>query len=218
MKKILIFSIALAGLTYAGCKKRDSYDVSTIQPEGYPTITFTGSKFVSIPVGGTVPAISVTAYDSLYKEVCQVQQGESGVDVNTPGLYFQEFETRNSKGFRSVDIAYVAVTNIPASVDLGGTYKRQGNNAEVHLTEVANGLYQTDNLFGTPLGTPGGSYIDAYFVQINDTTIAMPDQPTALGTLATSDAAVHMAPGDTTYRYKIFNLTSNNALRVFKKQ
>jgi hypothetical protein len=215
MKKILILSLALGGLMYAGCKKRDSYDVSTTQVESYPTITFTGSKFVSIPLGGTVPAIAVTAYDSFYKEVCPVEVGESSVDNTTPGLYFQEFVSKNSNGFRSVAVAYVAVTDVPESANLAGLYKRAGNNAEVHLTEVANGLYETDNLFGSP---PGGTFATAYFVHVDDTTIAMPDQPTALGTLVTEDASLSMTPTDTSYSYKIFNLTSNNALRTFVKQ
>ncbi len=218
MKKILILSIALGGLVFTGCKKRDSYNVSQLVVESHPVITFTGSKFVSIPVGGTVPPIAVTAYDSFYNEVCQVTVGESVIDNTTPGLYFQEFIAKNSKGFRSTAAAYVAVTDVPASADLSGVYKRAGNNAVVNLTKVANGLYQTDNLFGTPLGTPGGAYVNAYFVHINDSTIAMPDQPTDLGTLQTDDVGLHLAPGDTTYSYKIYNLTSNNALRTFKKQ
>ncbi len=211
MKKILIFSIALAGLTYAGCKKRDSYDVSTVQPESYPTITFTGSKFVSIPVGGTLPNISVSAYDSLYNEVCTVEQGELGVDVTTPGLYFQEFVARNSKGFQSTDVAYVAVTDIDPSFNLAGTYVRAATGYQVTVEEVANGLYSTSNFFGV---------VDldakAYFVQVGDTLIDMPTQPTDLGSLTVSNTFLRLDP-DTSFGFVMQTITSNRTVRKFDK-
>jgi hypothetical protein len=214
MRKIIIFLTLAISLT--ACRKRNE-TVSAIYEVSHPTITFTGSKFVSIPVGGTVPGIAATAYDTLLKEVCVVTQGPNTVDVSKPGLYFyfQEFVTKNSHGYRTTAVAYVAVTNVPASANLAGLYKRVGNNAEVHLVKVANGLYETDNLFGS---APGGTFTVAYFVHVNDTTISMPDQPTSAGTLSTQAASLHIAPGDTTYSYKIFKLTSNNALRTFKKQ
>jgi hypothetical protein len=214
MKKILIFSIALAGLTYAGCKKRDSYDVSTIKPESYPTITFTGSKFVSIPTGGTVPNIAATAYDSVYNEVCSVQQGESGVDVNTPGLYFQEYESTNSQGFRSVAIAYVAVTDVSPDVNLAGPYKRTANGAPVTVTKLANGLYSTNDVGGAPT-----LQVTAYFVHINDTIIDVPYQPTSVGTLGCYNAKLSMTPTDTSFSYVVDQATYfGTALRTFVKQ
>lgn len=212
MKKIIIFFTFAVLLT--ACRKRNEI-VSTIYPVSYPAITFTGSKFVSIPVGGTVPGIAATAYDTLLKEVCVVEQGPGTIDVNTPGLYFQEFVTKNSHGYRTTDVAFVAVTNVPSSANLDGLYKRVGNNAEVNIVRKANGLYETDNLFGS---APGGTFEKAYFVHINDTTIIMPNQPTSLGMLKTSNAKLHMAPGDTTYSYKLQSLTSNSTLRTFKKQ
>lgn len=216
MKKIIIACLAFSFLAYAGCRKRDTEEgVSMVVGASYPVITFTGSKFVSIPIGGTVPSIAASAYDSVLKESTVVAQGPSTVDVNTPGLYFQEFVTKNSNGYRATAVAYVAVTNVPESANLAGLYKRAGNNAEVHLTEVANGLYETDNLFGSP---PGGTFATAYFVHVNDTTIAMPDQPTSAGTLKTQDASLSMTPTDTSYSYKIFGITSNNVLRTFVKQ
>jgi hypothetical protein len=216
MKKIIIALFAFSFLAYAGCRKRDTEEgVSMTVEASYPVITFTGSKFVSIPVGGTVPSIAATAFDSVLNENIAVQQGPSTVDVNTPGLYFQEFVAKNSNGYRVTAAAYVAVTNVPESANLAGLYKRTGNNAEVNLTEVANGLYETDNLFGSP---PGGTFATAYFVHVDDTTISMPEQPTSLGTLITDGASLHMAPGDTTYSYKIMTLTSNNVLRTFVKQ
>lgn len=212
MKKILILSLALGGLMYAGCKKRDSYDVSTTKVESYPTITFTGSKFVSIPTGGTVPSIAVTAYDSFYKEVCPVEVGESTVDNTTPGLYFQEFVSKNSNGFRSVTVAYVAVTDVAESADLSGVYKCVGRNGLANVTELANGLYETDNVGGNPTGP-----VPVYFLQLDDTTIYFPEQPTAAGDMSFTDVSLSLED-PVTYQYKVVNPGYGTGLRVFEKQ
>ncbi|WP_157977046.1 DUF5011/hyalin repeat domain-containing protein [Taibaiella helva] len=211
MKRIILFSIALAALL-TGCKKRDSYDVSTVETVSYPSFTFTGSRFVSIPTGGTVPPISVTAYDSFYNESCTVTVGESTVDNTTPGLYTQEFVAKNSRGFKASTIAYVAVTDIDASQDLSGVYKCVGRNGLAHVTELANGLYETDNVGGNPTGP-----VAVYFVQVDDTTLIFPSQPTTAGDMSFDNVAFDPTP-PATYQYSVINPTYGAAPRVFVKQ
>lgn len=210
MKKIIIACVAFSFL-YAGCRKRDTEEgVSTVYTATYPVITFTGSKFVSIPVGGTVPSIAATAYDSALKENTVVMQGPSTVDVNTPGLYFQEFVTKNSHGYRATAVAYVAVTNIPESEDLSGAYKCVGRNGIANVTELANGLYETDNVGGNPTGP-----VPVYFVQLTSTEIEFPTQPTEAGSMGFTD--VELDPG-VSYQYKVINPGYGTGLRVFEKQ
>lgn len=212
MKKILILLLALGGMIYSSCKKRDKYDVSTTEVVNFPTITFTGNRFVSIPVGGTVPSIAATAYDSFYNESCSVVMGELTVDVNTPGLYLQEFVSKNSKGFRATSAAYIAVTDIPESNDLSGTYKCVGRNGLAKVTEIANGLYKTDNVGGNPTGP-----VPVYFAQINDTTIDFPTQPTSAGDMSFRSVALSLGP-PMSYEYKVINPGYGDGLRVFIKQ
>lgn len=213
MKRKLILSFAVGSLIiYSGCKKRDSYDVSQVVVESHPTITFTGSKFVSIPTGGTVPSIAVTAYDSFYNEVCTVEVGESTVDNTKPGLYFQEFVTKNSKGFRSTDVAYVAVTDVAESQDLSGSYLCVARGGTAIVTELANGLYETDNVGGNPTGP-----VPVYFVQFNDTTLYFPTQPTEAGDMGFSEVSLSI-DDPVTYQYKIDNPGYGAGLRVFEKQ
>lgn len=213
MKKILILLLALGGMIYSSCKKRDKYDVSTVEVVNFPTITFTGNSFVSIPVGGTVPSIAATAYDSFYKENCAVIMGELTVDVNTPGLYLQEFVSKNSRGFRATAVAYIAVTDVAESNDLSGTYKCVGRNGLAKVTELANGLYKTDNVGGNPTGP-----VPVYFAQLNDTTIDFPTQPTSAGDMSFQSVKLSAGP-PATYQYAIVgNPNYGTGLRVFIKQ
>jgi hypothetical protein len=211
MKKIIIALFAFSFLAYAGCRKRDTEEnVSTVYEATYPTITFTGSKFVSIPVGGTVPSIAATGYDSVLNESTVVTQGPSTVDVNTPGLYFQEFVTKNSRGYRVTAAAYVAVTDIAESEDLSGDYKCVGRNGIAHVTELANGLYESDNVGGNPTGP-----VTVYFVQLAPDKIEFPTQPTAAGEMSFED--VDFTPG-VSYQYRVINPGYGTGLRVFEKQ
>jgi hypothetical protein len=211
MKKIIIVLFALSFLAYTGCRKRDTEEgVSKVVKASYPVITFTGSKFVSIPVGGTVPSIAATAYDSLLNEAATVAQGPSTVDVNTPGLYTQEFIAKNSNGYRTSGVAYVAVTNIAESEDLSGAYKCVGRNGIANVTELANGLYRSDNVGGNPTGP-----VTVYFVQLEHAVVKFPTQPTTAGTMGFTDVSVD--PG-VSYQYKVVNPGYGTGLRVFEKQ
>lgn len=211
--KISLLAISLAVVAF-GCKKKIE-DVSQVVTATYPTITITGKQYYSIPVGGAIPSVSATAYDSLLQESCSTSLDASGLDNTTPGIYFVPIKSKNSLGYISSLNVLVAVTNIEATKDLSGTYKRTATGVPVEVDKVENGLYQVDNLFGAA-STPNTF---AYFVQIDDSTMMMPDQPTNVGDLATSDNFLHTLPTDTSYGYKITsNLTSNRVLRVFQKQ
>lgn len=210
MKKLIIFSIMAVSM--AACRDRDN-TVSTVYPVSYPAISFTGSKFVSIPVGGTVPEISATAFDTFLNESCTVVQGPSTVDVNTPGLYFQEFVSKNSRGFRSTSIAYVAVTNVDEAQDLSGSYLCEARGGTANVRELANGLYETDNVGGNPTGP-----VAVYFVQLDDTTLLFPTQPTDAGEMGFSDVSLINEPDYKAYEYKVINPGYGTGPRLFERQ
>jgi hypothetical protein len=143
-------------------------------------------------------------------ETAVVQQGPSTVDVNTPGLYTQEFVAKNSNGYRSTAVAYVAVTDIAESEDLSGSYKCVGRNGIAQVTELANGLYETDNVGGNPTGL-----VTVYFVQLGPAEVEFPTQPTSAGTMGFTDVSI--TPG-VSYQYKVVNPGYGTGLRVFEKQ
>jgi hypothetical protein len=198
-------------LSVGSCKK-DEDDVSHIVTVSTPTISFAGSKFYSIPVGGAAPTIEASAYDSTLGEAYPVDYDPSVIDVTTPGLYVVPMTAKNKNGYVGADVVYVAVTNIPEATDLSGTYLRVGNNEPMNVTEVANGLYETDDVGGAPT-----LEVTAYFVQIDETTIDLPPQPTIAGTLYTVNSSVEEDGGTTTISWAVRNSSFGTQQRTFVK-
>lgn len=210
MKKILI-AASLVTIAFAACKKEKD-DISTVQNVSRPTISLPGA-FFSIKTGGTLPAITGTSYDSFLNESYPVEiVGTEALDNSTPGLYIISAKATNRYGFYTKQNVYVAVTDIPENANLSGTYVRAATGVEVEVNELANGLYSVSNFFGA-----AGLDADAYFAHINDSTINFPPQETALGLLETSNQKLRQRPGDTTLTWVLQTLTTNRAVRVFKK-
>lgn len=210
MKKIIIAAGALLTLA-ASCKKYD--DVSQVVNVSYPTITITGDRFYSIRPGDPVPSVAATAYDSILRESVSTVFDPNGVDASTPGLYVVPITAKNRNGYVSSDVVYIAVTNIPDDYDLSGTYLRAATGANVSITKIARGLYETDDVGGAP-SLP----ITAYFVQLTDNTLQLPPQPTDVGTLSAVNAQVNKVDSDTVITWAVRNASFGTALRTFVKQ
>lgn len=211
MKKLIIAS-GLLIVSFAACKK-DYDDVSKVVDVSYPTITLTGERFYSIPVGGSAPDVQATAYDSILKESYTPALDASVIDVQTPGLYIVPITATNRNGYIGQAVVYVAVTNIPEDYDLSGNYLREATGAEINIVEVANGLYSTDDVGGAPT-LP----ITAYFAQISDSELSLPPQPTDAGTLSAINASVSVnADGDTLISWAVDNASFGTAQRTFIK-
>lgn len=217
MKKTL-FSLLAGSLLLAACRKSRDEVVSQIETESYPTITFTGSQYYSINTGGSLPSVSATAYDSVIGESYPVSiTGTEALDNTTPGLYIVNATAKNKFGYITNEAVYVAVTDIADAVNLAGEYTRVSNSAPVTVTRLARGLYLSNNISGAipvTAGSPG------LFVQINDTLIDVPLQPSeAFGEFEAISETLQMQPGDTAYSYILSpaNIFAQN-VRVFKKQ
>ncbi len=213
MKKLLVIPF-LAAMLFGACKKNDN-SVSTLVTYSVPTITLTGASYYSINVGGSLPSISATAYDSFYKESYPVVIDQSTLDNTVPGLNIVYIKSQNKYGMTNTKGVYVAVTDINPLINLAGNYQRVSNSAPVVVTKLANGLYMTNNVSGALSGGDAG-----YFVQTDDTTIILPTQTSAVfGTLYGTNAKVHMLVGDTAYQYVLNpNTTFAPSTRVFQKQ
>lgn len=195
------------------CRKRTG-DVSQVVTASYPAITVSGEQFYSIHVGDALPDISATAYDSVLGETDAVSVDASTLDNTTPGLYVVTAKSTNKYGFVGTKNVYVAVTDISDEIDLSGTYERTSNHAEVHIDKLARGLYMTDDIGGAPT-----LQVPALFVQIDETNLSLPPQPTEqVGEIYATDATVDMSPGDTTISWKVQNPFFGSSLRTFKKQ
>jgi hypothetical protein len=216
MKKYLVIPF-LAVMAFTACKKKDN-TVSTLVTYSTQTISVSGAQYYSINVGGALPSITATAYDSFYKESYPVVIDGSTLDNTTPGLYVINISSKNKYQMLGAKGVYVAVTNIPATTNLGGNYIRLSNLQAVTVTREANGLYLINNVGGVV--PPSSAIVPALFVQVDDSTMSFPTQNTSQGSIYGVNPAISMAVGDTTFRYQIggngpFN---PNAVRVFQKQ
>ncbi len=214
MRKYLVIPF-LAVLAFTACKKKTN-TVSTLVTYSTPTIIVTGDQYYSIKVGGSLPSIAATAYDSFYKESYPVVIDQSTLDNSTPGLYIVNISSKNKYGMKNTVGVYVAVTNISSAIDLSGEYKRLSNSQSVYLTKLANGLYQTNNVGGVI--PPSTAIVPAYLVQVDDTTMSFPPQSTSQGTISGVDPQVSMVIADTTISYNISGGPFSSVRRVFGKQ
>ena len=217
MKKYLI-AASMVALTIAACKKDDRDSGSFVTDVSYPTISFTGGEFYSIRTGGTLPEVSATSYDSTLNESYPVQiVGAESIDNTVPGLYVISARAKNRFGFVRSEQVFIAVTDIPDSVDLSGEYAR--GTAIAVVSRLARGLYRTDNVGGTV----GATQTSAIFAQLNDSTLDLPEQEVpGAGTIEAVNAKVYVnATGDTTISYRFSNgggFFNTTATRVFVKQ
>jgi hypothetical protein len=222
MKKVLILSFAALAITLGACKKKNTTEnvsVKTVAPH-YPTITLTGDQYYSINTGGTAPAISATAYDSVTNEVCEVVQVAAGLNSSKPGLYPVAMTARNTDGFFSSVNAFVAVTDVPESSDITGNYRRTaGQQGIAEVTKVKRGLYYTNNMFGVDPAIAPQNMAGFYFVHIDDSTIDIPVQNTDFGQIDVSNVSFVQTPGgDTFYTYSLNANLFNPILRKFVKE
>jgi hypothetical protein len=211
MKKITLILIGTA-IVFAACHKR-SKEVSQVVIASKPTVTLTGSQFYTINVGGSLPTVSATAYDSVLHESYSVTLDQSTLDNTTPGLYIVKATAKNKNGYIGSSNVYIAVTEVPDATDLSGQYQRAENGIMVTVEKVSRGLYFIDNLGGSTLVVP------AYFAQTSDTTIDVPLQPSdAAGDIYATDASLNLTPPDTVFKYKVVNSAFGTTFRTFVKQ
>jgi len=214
MKKLFIVS-AIAAVAFGACKKTDG-PVSTLHNYSKPTIKMAAGDYYSIPVGGMLPEIKATAYDSFYNEECTVVYDQTKLDNLVPGIYPVVATSKNKYGMAANRTLWVAVTNITDSINLGGSYARAATSDTVQVTKLARGFYRTSDV-----GANGASdtthVISAYFIQTTPVELLMPAQSTKFGTLSATDGTINTVASDTTFEYSIQNNFFTNETRVFKK-
>lgn len=219
MKKISVIIIVL--FCAFGCKKKND-TISQEHNASTPIVTISGSQYYSIPVGGTLPTISATSYDTFYNASYPVSLDQSTLDNKTPGLYVVLAKAKNLYGYIGTANVYVAVTNIDPVINLAGPYKRT-NGVIVHVTKVANGMYLTDNVGGVDPVTLPSYVVPGVFVQTDDTTLTFGGSAgqESLGlSLIVDNPKVSMVTGDTTIKYAISSPSSlfGPSVRTFVKQ
>lgn len=217
MKKHIIYmalAVAVIAATVAGCKKEPDPVSETVKVM-YPVITLKGNKYVSIPVGGTYNDEGATAFDTFTGQTFDISAAGT-VNTTNPGMFPLLYEATNKYGFKSTEVRWVAVTNISASENIGGLYKRTSNGCPVNVTKVATGIYKVDNVGGVPNNPP---YVyDIYFVQMTDSTVDVPAQPGPFGTTSCDGEQLKKTAGDTTLSWIVMGAGFATNRRTFSRQ
>lgn len=231
MKNIIFLSV-FAAFAFASCKKKET-TISSAVTVHYPTVTVKTSHYYSFPVGALdLPSaqpnspyyINATAYDSFYNESCPVVVDVSGLRSDVPGLYIATVSAKNKNGHIGYDYVYVAITDVPDSLDISGLYLRteggvQYSSAPAFISKVGAGLYYTSNLAGVDTGSESSKVVSGVFAVTSDTTIAFGSQFSKLGSFTTAFNALVQAAPDTLLQYAIHgNSNFSREIRTFRKQ
>ncbi|MBL7810834.1 MAG: DUF5011 domain-containing protein [Bacteroidetes bacterium] len=204
-------------LLIAACKKEAKNVSETIKVQ-YPIIRLKGAEYNTIGLGGSFTDPGAEMFDSfaMANGWVAIEPTQSAVDPNTPGMYPIIYEGTNKYGFKSQAVRWVAVTPVPASEDISGTYFRTSNLQEISVSKVATGIYKVDNMGGVP-GIP--DYIfDTYFVQLTDTTLHYPEQPGPFGNTTSADEYIDKSPSDTMIGWRVMGPGFGTALRNFSRK
>lgn len=214
MKKIFAISV-VAALAVASCKKHEN-TVSELHNYSTPTIILQDGQYYSMPVGGLLPAIKATAYDSFYHEDATVVFDQSKLDVTVPGIYSVFATAKNKYGMGNTDTLFVAVTDI-ANVDISGRYVQVATSDTMTLTRLANGFYHTSDAVGVGLSDTA-NVLPAMFVQTSATSLVMPTQYNKkFGSFSATNGVVNLSSTDTTYEYNLQNANFSSGTRTFRR-
>lgn len=212
MKKLLILTV-VAAVAFGACKKNQG-TVSTLHNYSTPTLVVSSGDYYSIPVGGALPVITATAYDSFYNEEATVVYDQSKLDNTTEGVYPVIASARNQYGMTSSRTLYVAVTNV-TGVDLSGTYYRTETSDTVSVTMLANGLYRISDAVAN--GASDTMHrAPAYFAHTSGDMLVMPAQATSFGPIYASEGEVSISTS-TTISYILHNNMLAPVVRTFHK-
>lgn len=200
-------------LAYAGCRKRDTDNISTVVNVSQPSIDIKGDKFVSLSVGEAYSDPGATSIDDISGAQADIMAAYSSLDISTPGMYYMLYTAKNANGYVKNVVRYIAVTEYDDAVDLTGTYERTSNGVLVDVTKVAPSMYKNADMGGAGL-------TDAlYFVIINDSTIsAGPQFSESLGAeIGTVSEGISLSD-PYTFQYALDAPGYGPAVRVFEKQ
>jgi len=212
MKKLLILTV-VAAVAFGACKKNQG-TVSTLHNYSTPTLVVSSGDYYSIPVGGALPVITATAYDSFYNEEATVVYDQSELDNTIEGVYPVVASARNKYGMTSTRTLYVAVTNV-TGVDLSGVYYRTATSDTVSVTSLANGLYRISDAVAN--GASDTMHrASAYFAHTSMDSLIMPAQSSSFGPFYATEGAISISTS-TTLSYKLNNNMLSPVTRTFIK-
>lgn len=213
MKKLMI--IALAGISVLiSCKKEKSTSMVVNVPN--ISMEILGPQVVSTTVGSSFVDNYGANFHNENGGVDFISSPtSSNLDLSTPGFYSITYSAKTKYGFKAQASRLVLVTSVSPAIDYSGTYMRLSNTQTITVTKQGTGLYKTDNIGGVA-GDPNFIF-DAYFGQIDDSTIVIPAQYNDIVGNYKGVGNVVITSADTTLQWTIDGDSYGTALRQFKK-
>jgi hypothetical protein len=171
MKNIFI-AILLLSVTLISCEKEDSGNVSKVTY--YPTITLNGDRTVFVNKGGVYNELGAVALAGTQNLKLTTT---GSVDTNTIGVYEISYSALNDDGFPAKKSRKVVIISpTPSSIDLSGTFIRNGTNVNI-VTRISDREYKCTNATGyftDPINIKDN--ISLTFYNLDDTKIYAPFQ------------------------------------------
>lgn len=175
-----IIPILFLFVVATGCNKdkfTDTADqVGSSKVTYFPELTMNGDAYMSLVQGGTFTDPGAKATEKA-QSITVTASGT--VNTNQPGLYTITYSAVNKDGFAATTERIVVVLSAheTAGVDVSGDYAYVGSGTyEAIITKVAEGVYTTDNIYGS-------ATIPAVFVTLDGATVTIPTQNTGYGPL-----------------------------------
>jgi hypothetical protein len=219
MMKIKVFIALILGFgIVSSCNKKADFNypagtVGISKITNFPVLTMNGSKYITVPVGGTYTEPGATAKEGENDLTVTV---DGAVDVSTPGVYDISYSAVNKDGFSALVRRFVAVYETDpeaAGHDLSGNYLRAVTGITNTWEKIAPGVYLVDN--------PGGAAgVNLQVILFNPTgyVIEIPEQVSSDGSITASNTESYDPGPPATYSMAIENPTYGTQVRFFEKQ
>lgn len=184
-------------------------------PSLYPEIKLIGDSFISIHVGGQFLDPGAMVYDTFNRSNALIYAVRNTVNNLVPGMYEVVYEANNKYGFRTEQVRWVAVTEIPDAENISGNYTETVSGQKVTVSRLKRGIYRCDNIGGV-IGNP--AFVkDMYFVQLTDSTLRFPPQSGALGVTGSKNEQIIRTSADTMLIWEVHGPGFSPNRRIFSR-
>ena len=208
MKKILILAIVASGLLFTSCEA-DSDNVSKVTK--YANMSINGDALVVMTQGETYTELGAKAEAGGQ----QLEVKTAGtVDTSKPSMYKVNYSAVNSDGFpATVTRTVVVLSNKPSTIDLTGTFLRNGNPNVVK--SLGGRKYTCDNATGYNVAD---DMLTMVFYNIDDKQVYAPYTPNASVSGISAESNIGTITDKDNWRWLIYaSAVFGTAERIFKR-
>ncbi|RYJ37915.1 Bacterial Ig-like domain (Group 3) [Flavobacterium anhuiense] len=208
MKKIYISLMIVSGLLFTSCEA-DTDNVSKVT--AYANMTMHGDALVVLTQGDTYTEAGVDAEADGKALPVKI---DGTVDTSKPTVYKIKYSATNSDGFPAyLTRTIVVLSNKPSTIDLTGTFFRNGNPNVV--TKLGDRKYSCDNATG--YNVPA-DLLKMEFYNIDDKQVYAPYNPSASESGISAESNIGTITDKNNWKWVIYaSAVFGTAERIFKR-